>query len=266
MKQERRGQEILSSAMNLIDDDLIEETEELRGRTSEKKKRSILFFAGSMTEHRKRWLKGACAAACILLLAVGSMACIRYERSKLPLSDASQNVVVRYTSKPIDIGVACYVDIPGENQVFKRLRGDRSLNVVRGTVEKIDNIEINFRGAKTHEAIARIRVEEVYQGTLKEGSLISARIDAPVDTGDVRCQVRQGTEGIFMPSSYEDGDIWEENGGRLALKDIAEYGIGEFSTFLENREGLFFDRDVYRGIAEAEHLDQVEGYVKERLK
>lgn len=261
MKQELKRCEMLSSAMNLIDDALIEETEALRDGKLKKKGR----LSGSMTAGKKRKLKRAIAAACVVLVAAGSIAGVRYQKSKLPLSEDSQNVVVRYTNEEIDIGVACFVDIPEEEEIFDSLRADKKLDVIKGTVTKIENIVINFSGSKTHEAIAQIRVDEVYQGTLKKGSLITTNISAPVDTGDVLYHLSEGTEGIFMPTKYKNDDIWEENGGRLALKDIAEYSIGEFTTFLQTREGLLFDKEIYKSIPDAQSLSQVEAYIKKEL-
>ena len=78
-----------------------------------------------------------------------------------------------------------------------------------------------------------------------------------------------GTTGIFMPMIYDDeNSIWEQNGAKLDIRDISDYGFadGERFAFLETEDGLVFSRDAYSSIANATTLDEVEDYIETMLE
>ena len=72
-----------------------------------------------------------------------------------------------------------------------------------------------------------------------------------------------------MPMIYDDeNSIWEQNGAKLDIRDIADYGFadGERFAFLETEDGLVFSRDAYSSIANATTLDEVEDYIETMLE
>ena len=134
---------------------------------------------------------------------------------------------------------------------------------------------MNFNGDKANRAIAKIEVEQVYRGPCSAGDTISVMLPCPLvkgfwvtDTSTVSA-MEVGTTGIFMPMIYDDeNSIWEQNGAKLDIRDISDYGFadGERFAFLETEDGLVFSRDAYSSIANATTLDEVEDYIGTMLE
>ena len=145
--------------------------------------------------------------------------------------------------------------------------------IFKGTVTEIENIELSFNGEKAYRAIARIRVEAVYRGSCQEGEEVSILLPCAIDTDtkvtdtEVVSAMRVGMHGIFMPMIYEETSYWEQNGARLALKDLAPYGLpdGERYAFLEIGDGLVFARWAYESISDAATLEDIETYILEMI-
>jgi hypothetical protein len=55
----------------------------------------------------------------------------------------------------------------------------------------------------------------------------------------------------------------EENGARLYLQDLAEYGFpdGARYAFLDSGRGLIFNRYAYKSISSASSLEEIEKYI-----
>lgn len=142
--------------------------------------------------------------------------------------------------------------------------------VFKGTVTKIQNIELDFSGVKEYRALVSILVEKVYRGNCKSGEEITVLLPCPIsdevwieDTETVSA-LRVDTTGIFMPIIYDDDSFWEQNGATLMLRDVADYGFadGMRYAFLETENGgVRFARHAYPSIKSASTLDEIEAYV-----
>ena len=144
--------------------------------------------------------------------------------------------------------------------------------VVRGTVTNIRHIEIDFNGETEYQSLIKIHVSNVYRGDVQVGQDLIVRADAIPETGQttdasVISHVKQGMEGIFMPISYDDEFVWEQNDATLRLKDIADYGFpdGERYLFLDTPNGLLFERDAYPSLQGVDSLDEVEDWMMTRF-
>ncbi|MCT4785910.1 hypothetical protein ACFQO8_02850 [Exiguobacterium aestuarii] len=145
--------------------------------------------------------------------------------------------------------------------------------VVKGTVENIRHIEIDFNGELEYQSLLTIQVSDVYHGDVQTGQELVVRADAigraeQAEHIDVISHVRQGMEGIFMPIPYDDEFIWEQNGETLRLKDIADYGFpdGERYLFLDTPSGLLFEREAYPSLQDMNSLDEIERWMVSRFK
>lgn len=211
-----------------------------------------------------RWRRWAALAACLAVVVTGAL----YLRGEpLPLSDASSGVTVRYKDPSSSVGQAnCLVDLT-EEELFTRW----DTLIVRGTIETIRNIELDFRGVKIPRAIATVRVESVYRGDA--GETVTVLLPCPVGTEvhvsatETAAAMGEGMEGIFMAMVYDETSLFQANGGTLCLRDIAEAGLpdGVRWAFLETPEGLLFDRGSYAGAAGAQSLDEIESYIQRML-
>ncbi len=231
--------------------------------------------AAPKQQNKGRWIKWAALAACFVLILTGGVAVLRHgatlEPQILPivLSDRSNGVKVEYTRNPrYTLSEACLVWLELE-EIFAP-----ETTIFRGTVSHIDNIELDFNGRKSYRAIVSICVDEVLQGDVKAGETVRVLAPCPISNGkvtqsatEVIAQLEEGMEGIFMPKAYDDEAYWEENGATLYLRDIAPYGFwdGIRWVFLDTNRGLVFDQSVYKAIASADNLDQVEEYIRQQL-
>lgn len=220
--------------------------------------------------NRKNSRHWAVLAACfVLLLALGIPLLNSHSSAQLPLSDASHGVVVSYMDnmdKAPQVSVSYSLLIAlSEEELFTHF----DTAIFMGTILQIDNIELDFNGAKDYRAIAQIQVEKVYRGDCAVEDTVSVLLPCPIDANiwvedtETVANMRVGMRGIFMPMVYDDSSIREQNGATLALRDIADYGFadGIRYAFLETEEGLVFARGAYASISDATTLEQVEEYV-----
>lgn len=162
-----------------------------------------------------------------------------------------------------------------EEELFGETFWDHELVAFEGTIVEARNIVCDYSGAKDYRAIATIEVHEVLRGNLAEGTTVTVLLPGPVDvkglwiedTG-LSSQMRAGTRGIFMPIRYDERSIREENGAKLALLDLAAYGLldGERWAFLETAEGLSYFTWGYPSLAGAKNLEEVKEIILPKLK
>ena len=214
----------------------------------------------------KKW--GAIAAClCLALTLVVSMS---HTNDVIQLSENSSNVKVSYTKKAPEVtGEACLIHLT-EEELFTHF----NTAIVKGTVEDIQNIELDFNGDKEYRAIAKIKVENVQRGTCQPGETISVLLPCPIGenmystTCNTISTVKIGMTGIFMPVIYDgENSFWEQNGAKLDKKDIADYGFadGQRYMFLDTENGLVFDRNAYKSIEDASTLEEIEEYIAAML-
>lgn len=219
---------------------------------------------------KQRILRLSMIAACLVLAATLSISAIVNRQHTLSLSDASSGVTAKYTQKAPRIDAAASLIPLTENELFTHF----DTAVLKGTVTKIDNIVLDFNGEKTYRAIAQIQVEKVWRGACQEGEPVSVLVPCPIESGvwvedtETVSALRVGMTGIFMPVIYDADDFHEENGARLALRDIAPYGFADGSryAFLETENGLIFARWAYESISDVQTLAEIEIYVSEMVE
>lgn len=209
------------------------------------------------------------AAAClIIILFVAALAIKNGNNSYLLISG---NIRVKYIDKAPEFNISySLAERLTEEELFHKYNTD----IFKGTVKEIKNIVISFRGRKDYRAIAKIEISKSYRGNNKEGDTVSVLLPFSVNTGmkvedtEVISQMKAGMEGIFMPLRYGETSVEEENGEKLYVKDLAEYGFmdGVRFAFLQTENGLVFDRDSYGPIADAVSLEEIEAYVNKMIE
>lgn len=246
--------EIISDAMGRIDDAIIEETNGVRQNKKAKK---------------RGWVKWAACAACLALVLAVGIPMMNNQQGQLKLSDNSVGVTVRYTDNALAVGGSPDLKYLTEDELFTY----HDTVIFKGAVSEIKNIELDFNGTLEYRAVAKIKVEEVYRGPCAVGDTVSVLLPGPVSEGvwvedtETVSAMRAGSTGIFMPVIYDETSIWEQNGAKLAKKDIADCGFadGVRYAFVETANGLVFDRGSYASIAGAESLEEVENYILSKI-
>ncbi len=183
------------------------------------------------------------------------------------LPNSTGNISVKYVNKaPLVMSLHDLVYLT-EEEIFNNY----NTSVLKGTVEKIRNIEIDFNGFADYRAIAEIKIDKVYRGNETSGDIISVLIPCPIDSStwiedtDVISGIRVGTAGIFMPVKYDETSYREENGARVYWLDITEYGFmdGMRFAFIKTENGMIFDRDAFMSVKTANSFDEIEKYIME---
>lgn len=241
-----------SEAMSELDNRYIDEA--VRYRKSGKKHSYI------------RW---AASAACLAFIIAVAATIADRAQNQIKLSDNSSNVTARYTSKPFFVQDSSSLIFLTEEELFTHF----NTAIFKGRILNLNNIELDFNGEKNYRAIAEIEVETVYRGSCNAGDTVSVLLSCPVMKGfwvedaETVSSMETGMTGIFMPIIYDDTSIREQNGARLALKDIADYGFadGVRYAFLETEDGLVFSRSSYESISDAATLDEIENYILNML-
>lgn len=236
-----------------IDEDLIEEAAILNKKYGENK---IL-------------IKIASAAACfVLIFGVGIF--MLGNRNNIDLLLSTGNVKVSYINKAPNIVLSNSLIELSEKELFEKY----DTAIFKGEIIDIKNIVIDFNGSKEYRAIAKIKIDKVYRGSCKENDILSVLLPCAInsnvwveDTGTVS-SMRVGMTGIFMPIAYTEDSFIEENGTKLYLKDIADFGFldGERFAFLETEKGLVFSKWSYKSIENAKTLGDIEIYIESMLE
>lgn len=211
------------------------------------------------------YIRWAASAACIAFILVVAASVADQAQNQIKLSDNSRNVTARYTRNPIFMQSSSSLIFLTEEELFTHF----DTAIFKGRIRRLNNIELNFNGDKNYRAIAEIEVETVYRGSCNIGDTVSVLLPCPIMEGfwvedtDIISSIQVGMTGIFMPMIYDDTSIREQNGARLALKDVADYGFadGVRYAFLETEDGLVFSRSSYESISGATTLDEIEKYI-----
>ncbi len=214
------------------------------------------------TVHISRWIR-LCAACLVLMLTAGTL--FYNLQNRIPLSDASRAVSARYVHSAPQIRTANSLIELTEEEVFTYF----NTAIFEGTIVSLHNIEIRFNGEKAYRAIAEIKVDTVYRGTCRKGEIVSILLPCPIADNyhvtdmEIVSQMSAGMRGIFMPIHYDKIDFWEQNGARLVLRDLAEYGFADGSryAFLQLQDGLSFSRWAYPTIKDAQTLEDIAEYI-----
>ncbi len=220
---------------------------------------------------RRGWLRWGIPAACLALALAIGIPMLPVWLNRLPLSDGSRNVQVRYVNQvPAgSVSLQSLLEWLSEDELLTQWNPA----MVRGTVKRIRNLEIRFGSTTAHRALAEIAVETVYRGAVEPGTVIRVLLPCPVGTGiwvedtEIVAQMQSGMPGIFILIDYDDQAIWQQNNGTLKLSDIADFGLadGRRFAFLDTSDGLVFARHDYPSLAGATDLDAVERFLLESI-
>lgn len=214
------------------------------------------------------------AIACVLILMISIPMSNNKSKinnkSNFELPNSSGNISIKYTKKTPSISIKSDLEWLTEEELFHKY----NTNIFMGEVREIRNIEINYNGSMDYRAIAKIKVNKNYRGNVKPGETVSVLLPSPIDTNisvedtEIVSSMKIGMTGIFMPLKYDDSSYREENGARLYLKDIAEYGLldGMRFMFLNTENGLAFDKNAYESIGFATTLEEIEQYIINMIK
>ena len=226
----------------------------------------------SMTVNQKR-RRGVILGGGLLAVAALFFSFITADvwKEELALSNSSKSMAVYYVDESDVDREAIQASLVSmtEEELFTKWNP----LVIKGEVQKIDHIELDFNGQSVYQSLVTLHVTDVYRGDVNSGEDIIIR--APyigsgvyqTDTGVVS-QAQVGVEGIFMPIRYDETFKWEQNGATLQVRDVSEYGFpdGERYLFLDTADGLVFMRDAYPSLTEAQSLNDVEVFMRERFK
>lgn len=219
--------------------------------------------------HRKRFGFGIAAAACLILAAAGVRVWMQSPvDNEIRLSDASKGVTVQYVESPADETNNYFISgdmvMLSADEIF---HGYDTV-IFRGTVAKIQEIEIGFFMQKEYAAIVDFIVDEVYRGDLQSGETISVFIDSYnwiyCGCTEIMDDMQVGMEGIFMPQILDETDVTVRNHATLLKKDLADYELSDQFLFLQGEEGLLCSGYDFRRDA-GDTLDEAEAYVRSML-
>lgn len=208
------------------------------------------------------------AAACLALILSAGIYSLN-NRRMIPLSDLSDGVRVKYSDSGINQKNTAALVWLTEDELFTTL----DTAIFKGTITQIDNIVLDFNGRKEYHALVRITADKVIRGNIKNGDNVTVLLPCSIGDGvwvedaEVVSSFKVGQTGFFMPVQYTDGQYYEENGAKLLLKDIADYGFadGERYAFIQTENGLAFAKWAYESIKDAESLDDIESYINKMI-
>ncbi len=212
----------------------------------------------------KRLYTAFSAVACLLVLVIAIP--LIQGSSDFELPHAVGNVSVRYLDKaPTIITSKSQLLSLTEEELFNRY----PTTILKGKIEAIKNIKVDFNGSAEYCAIAEIRVEKMYRGNGTVGETVSVLLPCPIDSNvwvedtGVVSSMRVGMTGIFMPLKYDETSYREENGAKIYWSDFVEYGFldGERYAFLNSEKGLIYAQHAYESLSSATSLDDIEQYV-----
>ena len=214
------------------------------------------------------WVKWASMAAAAFLLTVGIFA---GGMTRIPLGDNSSDVTVRYALGNIRPAME-------ENSLIYLTEEELFTHwytaVFEGTVEKINNIVMNFNGHAMNRALAEIKVERVYRGDVAVGDTAVILLPCSVGKGvwvedtDTVAGMREGDRGIFMPIVYEGDSFIESNGATLYLKELAPYGLadGVRYVFLDRETAPVYHKSAYPSLSGISSFDEIRNFVAEMVE
>jgi len=161
--------------------------------------------------------------------------------------------------------------MPSEYEIFN----EHNISIFKGTVKDIKNIKLEFGNSNEYyQAVVTIKIDEVYRGSNKTGSIVKVLLPCSIDTNnwvedtDVVSKMKVGTIGIFMPTKYDGTEYKEENGAKLYWKDISNYGFrdGISYAFLKTPKGIIYDEFIYKSLNKISTLNDVKEYVLKMMK
>ena len=242
-----------------IDDQYIIEAEQLAEQSPKPKKRIILIATVPIV-----------AMLAIVLITVMPF----FNNGKEFTLEQSHGITVKEINNPPNISTDADLEWLSEEELFSKNYQGFTMAAFEGTIEKIQNIVIDFGETKDYYAIASINVTDVLSGEMTEGELIDVLLPNPINTNvhvsetTYSSQIRLGQKGIFMPVEYNERATYEIGNGKLFLRELAPYGFmdGERWLFLQTKDGLIYNEAAYPSLASAQNLAEMKEIIKSKLE
>lgn len=221
-----------------------------------------------MKQYRK---KISVVVAFVAVVVVTVMLSVSYAmgKSDIELTHSSGKVAVQYVDKTPEIEkIVCPIALT-EDEIFNK----DNTSIFKGTVEKIQNIKVRIGKSAEYQAIATLKISEVYRGAEKNGDVVEVLLPnaiAPnihIDGAGVISKMKVGTEGIFMPMKYDGSEVSAVDDAKLNLKDVCDYGLwdGQRYAFIQTERGLVYAEDAFPSLTNPTSLDDVKNYIQSQI-
>ena len=167
------------------------------------------------------------------------------------------------------IGISACLDWLSPEEIFAQ-----DTVIFRGTVRELHYfmVEPDAGDMERYYTRALVEVTDSIRGSLTVGETysllwlgargyMSTSISGALEDLDV------GSDAIFMPIRTDQDTGWREGDRYFCYADLAEFYLSEGSryVFADTADGLTFDRGTYVGIVEAETLDEIAAYIREKI-
>lgn len=221
-----------------------------------------VYITESAPRRRQPLLLRVAAAACLFAGLVGIFSLVQHGSQSIPLQLSSPGIRARYVKDDEALSrlprAAMY-----STELISPSTGQPS-RVLRGTVHKVQNLEIDFGEVKHYLAAAEIEVQKDIDRAAATDANITVLLPGPVlpAADDLFAQLDQGTEVLLLLHEYGSGDVLQVEGRVLRLDEVAEFGLfkGSAGLFLQTDAGLRFDVSSYPELSETMSLEEVENY------
>lgn len=185
-----------------------------------------------------------------------------------PASNDSRNVEIGELAGPGDGGVslsACWSRLPEAAEVF-----GEDTEIFRGTVQSLRYYQVETSsGHVLYYTVAQVEITDPIRGGPEKGERCTllyagARGYCETSASGPLNDLETGSEAVFMAAKTGKETGWSREGDFFCYADLADYYMqeGEWYAFLDTGSGLEFDRAVYKEIAGAETLEEVEDYIR----
>jgi len=210
------------------------------------------------------------AAAMSLIVAVVFLLPLFRGGTAIDLPNSSQGITAEYVEDSPKERITAKLLWFTEEELFTHPSA-----IFMGTVTEARNIKVSMGSDITYYwAIVKIKAEEVYRGDVKKGDIVKVLLRCPVEKGEIWIEdtgvvaaIKQGMKGIFMPTAFKNDEVVLENGTKLTLSDLADYGFqdGQRYAFLETKDSLIYDQSAYPSLAGAKTLLDVKAFVMKMI-
>lgn len=143
-----------------------------------------------------------------------------------------------------------------------------SNTIVRGTIESIRNIKIDYgKKATAIKALASLKIDKVISGNAAENTVVTVLLPSyagnasEAESSVLVSRFRNGTKGIFLLNEVTEDTIAEANNRTLYYDDLCDYymfGEDHFAIIAVDNDIIFnpelFDDEIssFASLAEAE--------------
>lgn len=231
--------------------------------------------AGPKSKKYKIYMAAASIVA-VIMLAI--MIPLFNTGTKLTL-EHSEGVTVKEIKNPPGISTSDDLEIMTEKEAFQKTQDGLDMLIFEGIVEETRNIVVDYGSFKDYYAIATIAVTDSILGEVNPDESVDVLLPGPIygkfkhrpgesEDTTYSSQIRTGQKGIFMPVTYDETTIIDMDGHKLALLDLAPYGLmdGEQWIFLETEDGLIFNEQANPSFTKAKDLTEVKAIIQEKLQ